>query len=110
MFGINIYEKRIIVFFVLLVKAVMMQSQDVKNPVWPHDWPDPTVWQAEDGQYFCVATNPRRILSSHNLFDWTTSDFSPIDDESWEKMQSISHHFWAPDVAVVNGHRYIAIQ
>lgn len=109
MFGINIYEKRIIVFFVLLVTVVMMQSQDVKNPVWPHDWPDPTVWKAEDGQYFCVATNPRRILSSHNLFDWTTSDFSPIDDESWEKMQSISHHFWAPDVAVVNGRRLLYI-
>lgn len=97
-------------FLLSLFAAVMvLQAQEIKNPVWPNDWPDPTVWQAEDGRYYCVATNPRRMLSSDDLFHWNMTDISPVDEESWQRMRRISRHFWAPDVVVVNGQRLLYI-
>ena len=80
-------------------------TQDVKNPVWPHNWPDPTVWLGEDGRYHCLATNPARSLVSDDLFHWEMSDVAPIDIASWGKMQAIAERFWAPDVATVAGKR-----
>ena len=84
-----------------------MTGQDIKNPVWPGNWPDPTVWQASDGRYYCMATNPRRLLQSDDLFHWEMSDISPIDESSWERIRGISRNFWAPDVATVNGQRLL---
>lgn len=82
-------------------------AQQVKNPVWARNWPDPTIWRAEDGRYYCVATNPRRSLVSDDLFNWHISDIAPIDDTSWETVSKISRNFWAPDVATVNDKRLL---
>lgn len=93
----------------LLFVALLTPAQEIKNPVWPKDWPDPTVWQSEDGKYYSVATNPRRMLTSDDLFHWEMTDISPIDENSWHRMQQISRHYWAPDVVVVNGQRLLYI-
>lgn len=100
-------------FTLLLTLALLLSgksfAQEIKNPVWPSDWPDPTVWLGEDGRYHCVATNPRRSLVSDNLFDWQVSGTAPIDIDSWGAMQSISRHYWAPDVAKVGNKRNLYI-
>lgn len=101
--------KKISFLLSLLAAVMVLQAQEIKNPVWPNDWPDPTVWQAEDGRYYCVATNPRRMLSSDDLFHWNMTDISPVDEDSWQRMRRISRHFWAPDVVVVNGQRLLYI-
>jgi len=80
-------------------------AQDVKNPVWPHNWPDPTIWVGEDGRYHCVATNPARSIVSDDLFHWEMSDTAPIDSASWRAMRAASQRFWAPDVTTVGGKR-----
>ena len=100
---------RMAAFFPLLLMALLTCAQEVKNPVWPRNWPDPTIWKADDGKYYCVATNPRRSLVSDDLFNWRPSDISPIDYESWGIMSGISRNYWAPDVAVVNGKRLMYI-
>lgn len=98
------YSRLLILCLVLLVTQ-LAGAQQVKNPTWHRNWPDPTIWKADDGRYFCIATNPRRSLVSDDLFNWQMSDISPIDANSWATISSISRNYWAPDVAVVNGKR-----
>ena len=80
-------------------------GESVSNPVWPRNWPDPTVWLGEDGRYHCIATNPTRSIVSDDLFHWEFSTVPPIDIESWGAMNIIAERFWAPDVATVAGKR-----
>lgn len=102
----------------LLVGAAA-NAQEIKNPVWPRNWADPTIWHAEDGRYYSVSTNPRVCIVSDDLFHWDfystvpgggwENMFSPITKESWEEMKRVSQHFWAPDVATVGGKRNMYI-
>ena len=84
-------------------------AQNITNPVWRGNWPDPTVWLGEDGRYHCLATNPTRSLVSDDLFNWEISEVAPIDIESWNQMHAISRNYWAPDVATVAGKRNLYI-
>ena len=96
------YYRRLILLPVFLM-SLLAGAQQVKNPVWMRNWPDPTVWKAENGRYYCIATNPRRCLVSEDLFNWQLSDISPIDETSWKTISDISRNYWAPDVATVDG-------
>ena len=94
----------------LLLLAMLWASsttaQDtITNPVWPRDWPDPTVWVGDDGRYHCLATNPTRSIVSDDLFHWEMSNVAPVDIGSWGAMQVLAQRFWAPDVAMVDGKR-----
>ena len=80
-------------------------AQNITNPVWPRDWPDPTIWLGEDGRYHCLATMPTRSIVSDDMIHWEMSEVPPIDLESWGQMQAIAQRFWAPDVATVAGKR-----
>lgn len=94
---------RTTVFAVALMATLLAKAQE--NPVWPHDWPDPTVWQAEDGSYYSVATGGSRLLKSEDLMTWQQTDVRPIDRHSRALCREVGKHFWAPDVAVVGGQR-----
>lgn len=85
------------------------ETKAVVNPIWPGNWPDPTVWLGEDGRYHCIATNPTRSLVSDDLFHWEPSLVAPVDAESWGTMHAISQHYWAPDVQTVSGKRNMYI-
>ena len=86
-------------------ESVTKQSSTKVNPVWPNDWPDPTVWVGDDGRYHCIATNPTRSIVSDDLFHWELTNVAPIDIASWGAMQAAAQRFWAPDVAMVGGKR-----
>ena len=100
---------RTLLIIPMLLMCLPVSAQQVENPVWPRNWPDPTIWQADDGLYYCIATNPRRSLVSNDLFSWSMSDISPIDAESWKTMSSIAHNYWAPDVTKVGSKRLMYI-
>lgn len=100
---------RTLLIIPMLLTYLLASAQQVENPVWPRNWPDPTIWQADDGLYYCIATNPRRSLVSNDLFSWSMSNISPIDAESWKTMSSIAHNYWAPDVTKVGGKRLMYI-
>ena len=87
---------------IALLFGLKAYGQEVTNPVWTDNWPDPTIWQDADG-YHCLATNVQRILQSTDLFHWTLSEQRPIDEASWQTIRGIANHFWAPDVAYVDG-------
>ncbi len=93
----------------LLCLAPLANAQSVTNPIWGPNWSDPTIWQGDDGKYYSVSTNPRRSIVSEDLFHWERSHTAPIDAGSWATMSSISRHYWAPDVTMVNGHRQMYI-
>lgn len=85
------------------------QGQSIHNPVWPRDWADPTVWQGEDGRYHSISTGLRRTIVSSDLFHWEAGSHQPIDETSLHAMHSVAKHFWAPDVATVDGRRNLYI-
>lgn len=87
----------------------LAQQSPISNPVWARDWPDPTVWMGADSAYYSVATGVGRVLRSTDLFHWERTDIRPLDRHSWGLMRSVGHHFWAPDVAVVNGQRLMYV-
>lgn len=95
----------VIPILLALLYPSTLAAQDVTNPVWPRDWPDPTIWLGEDGRYYCIATNPARSLVSDDLFHWDMSNIAPVDVSSWGAMSAVGQRFWAPDVAMVNGKR-----
>ena len=76
------YSHALILLPVFLI-SLLADAQQVMNPVWPRNWPDPTIWKADDGRYYCISTNPRRCLVSEDLFHWQITDISPIDEASW---------------------------
>ena len=93
----------------ILTITTFAQAQEIKNPVWSSSWPDPTVWQAEDGNYYCICTGARKTLVSKDLFHWESINSSVIDSQSRSEMRQIAKHFWAPDVTTINGQRLLYI-
>ncbi len=80
------------------------------NPVWQRDWPDPTVWKADDGYFYSMSTNCEVVIKSTNLVDWEDAHIDPFDKESKAKLQAAGWNLWAPDVTTINGKRlcYVA--
>ena len=92
---------RYLILLLSILWSSLCLAQDFTNPVWPRDWPDPTIWLGEDGRYHCLATNPARSIVSDDMFHWEMSDVVPIDSSSWKAMRAVSQRFWAPDVATL---------
>ena len=94
----------------MLLMSTMLSAKDSTyiNPVYPKDWPDPTVWRADDGKFYSLSTgqNSRRpLLCSDDLVHWRFSDIVPLDEHVMQRFRQVGRHVWAPDVAMVNGTR-----
>ena len=101
--------KRTFLYLLLFATATFARAQEVKNPVWSPSWPDPTVWQGDDGRYYSICTGARKTLVSDDLFHWQIINRSVIDKASFGEMRQIARHFWAPDVVTINGQRLLYI-
>lgn len=83
--------------------AENLQPQIWKNPVWNHDFPDPTVIRTADGQYFAYATQGEfngqyahiQIASSHDGIRWKWLGDALPEKPAWGTQ---SKNFWAPHV------------
>ncbi|MBN2064661.1 MAG: family 43 glycosylhydrolase, partial [Sedimentisphaerales bacterium] len=82
------------------------------NPVWPDEFPDPTVIRLPDGTFYAYATGGNlngkrcniRILKSNDLVNWqAVGDAVP----QLGKYNSISKRNWAPHVTAYNGKYYL---
>ena len=94
----------------MLLMSTMLSAKDSTyiNPVYPKDWPDPTVWRADDGKFYSLSTgqNSRRpLLCSYDLVHWRFSDIVPLDEHVMQRFRQVGRHVWAPDIAMVNGTR-----
>jgi len=104
---INMPAKVILTFLLFLTMFPAMGHSQVNshNPVTRHDWADPTVWQADDGYYYSMATGGRSLIRSTDLRLWQETDISPFNEETWKRLHQIGKHLWAPDVTSVGGQR-----
>lgn len=105
----NLHKTRLALAAIVLAATGAMHAQEISNPLYGRDWPDPTVWKGDDGRYYCICTNPKRSIVSDDLFHWSRTNTAPVDMESWARMSAVSRHYWAPDVAMVNGRRMMYI-
>ena len=101
--------KRALLQLLLFALAAVAQAQEFSNPIWRESWPDPTVWQAEDGNYYALCTGLRRTLTSKDLFNWEVMNNSVISPETRGEMRDVARHFWAPDVVTIRGQRLLYI-
>ena len=101
--------KRALLQLLIFATAAVAQAQEISNPIWRESWPDPTVWQAEDGNYYALCTGLRRTLTSKDLFHWEVINSSVISPNTRGEMRDIAHHFWAPDVVTIRGQRLLYI-
>lgn len=77
------------------------QVKNYKNPVVDFNFPDPTVIQAADGNYYAYATNTERngeviniqVIKSKDLVTWEELGDALPEHPSWA-----SSDFWAPHV------------
>ena len=92
----------------LLSATLSAKDSTYVNPVYPRDWPDPTVWRADDGTFYSLSTGQnasRPLLCSDDLVHWHFSDIVPLDDHVMQRFLQVGRHVWAPDIAMVNGTR-----
>lgn len=99
-------KNTIVLTLVALVSSGCTIAQNlVSNPVWPENFPDPTVWKGDDGIYYSAATNVNKLLKSVDLMNWTDTGRAPVSFDDVARMHVIAERFWAPDVVVVNSCR-----
>lgn len=101
-----------ILFFIALnltaANAWSQQSSNIKvtswqNPVWDHDFPDPTVIRTADGYFYAYGTNGGfdhkeariQVMRSKDGIHWTWLGDALAERPRWA---SHSPYFWAPDV------------
>ena len=87
----------------LLVVGTLCASAAVgavhyENPVIAEDWPDPTVWDGEDGWYYSVATLLRTVRRSRDLFHWEDMERDPLTSAARAELTRLTGRLWAPSV------------
>lgn len=74
------------------------------NPVLRIDFPDPTIWDGEDGYFYALATGSvtkRTMYRSANLIDWEDTGELPYTNDVAQTILSnfgSSTSYWAPHV------------
>ena len=80
---------------------------EYSNPVFIYDWPDPTVWQGDDGLYYSYSTAGTqasytnglgKFLYSADMVQWEMIDDYVIDEATRTQLAKIGQNFWAPQV------------
>lgn len=105
--------KRILIYSISLLTALGLShtisaQEAYQNPVLRIDYPDPTVWQGNDGMWYMFATGgieDRTMYRSENLHEWKDTGMRPYDHET--ALQVIDAFegngaFWAPFIYKVN--------
>lgn len=88
----------------LSVMATLAQST-FQNPVYKYDWPDPTVWQGDDGLFYSFSTSGTtynnehgKFLYSRDLVRWDTVADVAFNTDAIQRLHALGHYLWAPQV------------
>ena len=98
----------------LLVSTLAMLALDVfggasvayENPVYPHDSPDPTLWQDEAGNWY-LASSGHNVKTSRDLVRWQETPHAILSDADMAWVRRDWGEVWAPDVIRI-GEWYLA--
>lgn len=78
--------------------SVAVGAVRYENPVIAEDWPDPTVWDGEDGWHYSVATQLRTVRRSRGLFCWEDTGRDPLTPAARSELTRLTGNLWAPSV------------
>ena len=100
----------------LLVLALlpfgMLYAEDetFANPVFAHDWPDPTVWRGDDSLYYSFSTagtsyagRRGKFLYSADMVTWDTIPDYVWTTETLAQLRQYGSNQWAPQVTRIGG-------
>lgn len=80
------------------------------NPVFAYDWPDPTVWQGDDGRYYSFSTAGATyhgelggFLYSEDMVHWDTLCDVFVTRETVQQLHTYGSDLWAPQVVRIGG-------
>ena len=61
------------------------ESETFSNPVFAHDWPDPTIWQGDDSLYYTFSTAGTNYAKGLGKFLWSEDmvTWDTIPDYVW---------------------------
>lgn len=81
------------------------------NPVFRSDFPDPTVWNGEDGYYYALATggvSTRKMLRSADLVNWENTLDLPYNSTEAENLSTAigGNSYWAPAVVKIKQNQW----
>lgn len=93
----------------LLMASLPTMAQTYSNPVYNHDFPDPSIQRSQDGTWYCYATN-YQCVKSNDLVNWTKVNdvfYRPTwNDSTYVKDGETKHDYysiWASDVNYFGG-------
>ena len=90
-----------VVFFLCFLNTflgIVAQNKTYTNPVYNVDSPDPSIQRAQDGTFYCYATNCQ-TRRSKDLVNWVSQN-GVFTTPSWN---GDGYAVWATDVNYVNG-------
>lgn len=102
----------ILVLFSLLpgVLHAQTETETFSNPVFAHDWPDPTVWQGDDSLFYTFSTAGTNYAKGLGKFLWSEDmvTWDTIPDYVWtsqtlSQLKQYGNSFWAPQVTRIGG-------
>ena len=86
------------------------ESETFSNPVFAHDWPDPTIWQGDDSLYYTFSTAGTNYAKGLGKFLWSEDmvTWDTIPDYVWtsqtlSQLKQYGSSFWAPQVTRIGG-------
>lgn len=81
------------------------ETKTFSNPVFAHDWPDPTVWMGDDSLYYTFSTAGTnyakglgKFLWSEDMVTWDTIPDYVWTNETLTQLKQYGSNFWAPQV------------
>lgn len=97
----------------VLSTGILRAADETKffsNPVFAHDWADPTVWQGDDGLNYTFSTAGTKyskglgkFLWSEDMVRWDTIADYVWTSETLAKLKKYGDNIWAPHVVKING-------
>lgn len=85
------------------------ETRTFANPIFPHDWPDPTVWTGDDGRHYTFSTAGTKrksrlgqFMRSDDLVAWDTIPQHVWSPETLTTLRQYGSEFWAPQVVKIN--------
>lgn len=96
-----------------LLSCGILRAEETKffsNPVFPHDWADPDVWQGDDGLYYSFSTAGAKyagglgkFLYSEDMVRWDTIPGYVWSEETVATLKKYGDNIWAPQVVNIKG-------
>ena len=76
--------------------VLRLATAQLPKPAWPKNFPDPTLWRAEDGTWRASSTS-KQILKSVDFIHWEDTGRKLFSKEEFKRIHKDWKNIWAPD-------------